>query len=231
MFQVREIIPHVYHFRFDSAYDLAMHFLRYQEYYESPKWYCRIFALTEFMEWYAKEQGNGVFSYPDDWSGFNVPSWVVWQVNDATLPDPNAYDDWMRATTRMICRREGNHPFYLIGTSNQTHVDSEESEKSVLQHEIAHALYTVEPGYGGQVDKLISEWENKDKGRLENAKSILIEMGYHESTVNDEIHAYCATGLCTELQGSISKEEMRPFRKLLDKWWRKLRIDRKLSVP
>lgn len=220
-FSIREILPHVYHLHFESAYDLAMHFLRYQEYYESPKWYCRIFSLVDYMEWYAKEHGKGAFTYPKDWSGFNVPSWVVWQVNDAVLPDPNPYDDFMRSITRMVCREEGNHPFYLIGTSGESRNDTE-SEVEVLAHEIAHALYTVDAKYSQAVNQLLEDWRlglgGHKRAELGSAEDVLKGMGYHESTLEDEIHAYCATGLCKELKGVISKSEMKPFQKLFQEY-------------
>ncbi|OGZ16930.1 MAG: hypothetical protein A3H76_05890 [Candidatus Lloydbacteria bacterium RIFCSPLOWO2_02_FULL_54_12] len=56
---------------------LAMTFVRMQEYYESgsPRFRGRIFTLGEFKDWYRKERGR--WSYANDWSGFNVPSYAV----------------------------------------------------------------------------------------------------------------------------------------------------------
>ena len=52
---ITEICPHVYHLEFSSSYKLAMHFIRFHEYYESPKFYRQFFTLIDYMEWYAEE--------------------------------------------------------------------------------------------------------------------------------------------------------------------------------
>lgn len=214
-FSIREILPHVYHLHFESGYDLAMHFLRFQEYYESPKYHRRIFSLTEYMEWYAKDH-EGSFTYPTDWSGFNVPSWVLQQVREATIPDLNSYDLRMFTLIDWVEEREHPHNYYFIGTSSAGY-RGDEDEKDVLDHEIAHALYTVNPEYREKALALLREWNSApghEGCELDTAKMVLKDMGYHESTVEDEIHAYCATGLCDELEGVISKQESKPFQKL-----------------
>lgn len=75
MLKLQKITDKIYHLHFDKQYDLAMHFLRYQEYYECPndRFYKNSFTLAEFMHWYAKEYGS--FSYPEDWGGFNLMLW------------------------------------------------------------------------------------------------------------------------------------------------------------
>jgi len=222
-FSIREILPHVYHLHFESAYENAMHFLRFQEYYESPKYHKTIFSLIDYMEWYAEEHGKGGFTYASDWSGFNVPDWVLHQVRNADIPDLNKYDKRMFTLIDWVEEREFPHSYYFIGTS-ATHDEEEESEVEVLDHEIAHALYTVNMEYNGRVQKLFHNWNTgpKHKGEeFDSATDVLKEMGYHESTVKDEIHAYCATGLCDELEGVISKKEMKPFQKLFKEFKKK----------
>jgi len=225
-FSIKEILPHVYHLHFGSGYDLAMHFLRFQEYYESTKYYKKIFSLVEFMEWYAKDH-EGSFTYPTDWSGFNVPSWVLRKVRQENIPDLNPYDQRMFAIIDWVNAREFPHDFYFIGTSSKGY-RGDESEERVLDHEIAHALYTVNPEYRKGVSSLLKEWNGPapkhaafDGSHLDSAKTVLKIMGYHESTIEDEIHAYCATGLCDELKGVVSKSEMRPFRSLFREYKKK----------
>lgn len=87
----------------------------------------------------------------------------------------------------------------------------------IMEHEIAHAFYTVNLKYHKEVNKLLQSWRrdpSHKSGELDSAWDVLKIMGYHVSTIDDEIHAYCATGLSSDLKGVISKKEMKPFQKL-----------------
>ena len=213
MFSLKKLYPHIYRLHFEKAYDLAMHFIRVQEYCESPKYYRKFFTLVEYMEWYAREHGEGAFTYPKDWSGFNVPSWGLIDLYDSPIEkisDPNTYDEFMGLITRKLRQLEGGKPFYLIGTSSEKlKVDS--SEENVLKHEIAHGFYGTLNEYRSGVNTLLAGMSNPE---LSLARKTLRDMGYHWSVISDEIHAYCATGLCKELHSVISSRSCTPFRKL-----------------
>lgn len=217
-FSIQEIFPHIYHLHFESAYDLAMHFLRFSEYYESPKYYKKIFTLVDFMEWYAQEHGEGSFSYANDWRGFNVPSWVLHQVRKADIPDLNKYDRHMFMLIDWMEEREFPGNYYFIGTSTE---GCQKNTNDVLGHEVAHAFYAVDAKYRRKVNGLLTQWNEGlgHKGKeLGNAREVLKGMGYHGTTIDDEVHAYCATGLCDDLQGVVSKQEMKPFQKLFQEF-------------
>lgn len=223
-FKLEEIFPHIYHLHFDSAYDCAMSFVRFQEYYESPKYRKQIFTLVDYMEWYAKTKGEGAFTYPVDWSGFNVPDWAIRQVRKADIPDLNKYDQRMFAFIDWVEDKEFPHNYYFVGTSVEGYKKNGE-EEGVLDHEIAHALYYTDSSYRGRVERLLYEWDGRDgrgghKGEeLDSAKDVLRAiMGYHKEVVKDEIQAYCATGLCEELEGVISEKEMEPFQELFQEF-------------
>lgn len=201
--ELTKILPHVYHLRFPECYDLAMHFLRYQEYYESTKFRGQIFTLVDYMEWYAKEHGDGVFTYPDDWSGFNVPSDVLITVSEAELPDPNKYDIQMRALIETVRREEGDRPFYFIGTYGDGEAPAEE-----LDHEIAHALYFSDTEYRRAMEDLLDKMPTKN---YDKAWRAMQEMNYHPITCRDEIHAYAATGPCQELKKALTPSVCKPF--------------------
>ncbi len=78
-YTLKEVRPRLFVVTFASQYDLAMMFCRAQEYYESecPKFHLNTFTRLEHMRWYAGKHGNGAFTYPDDYIGFNVPSWAI----------------------------------------------------------------------------------------------------------------------------------------------------------
>ncbi len=178
-FSIKEIYPHIYHLHFGSGYDVAMHFLRFQEYYESPKFYKKIFTLIEYMEWYAKKHGEGAFTYPSDWSGFNDPSWVLNEVRDAEIPDPNKYDRFMFNLIDTVREKEGAHAYYFIGTSKESSDGAGKSDVAVLDHEIAHAFFTVRSDYRREVGQLLLNWislAGHKKEELEAARRTLMKM-------------------------------------------------------
>ncbi len=198
-----KIMPHIYHLYMPENYDLAMHFLRYQEYYENPRWIGQLFTLVDYMESYAKSEGKGVFSYPDDWSGFNVPSNVLIEISEADLPDLNKYDIQMRSLVETVRREEGGHKFYFIGTCGD-----DEDVEATLDHEIGHALWFSDENYREVMEDLLNKMPQKNYDATWEA---LQEMGYHPSTCRDEIHAYATTGPCDELKKTLPVNVRKPF--------------------
>ena len=215
----KQILPHIYHIHMDLCYDLAMHFWRYQEYYESPTFKGRIISLVDYMEAYAKTDGEGVFSYPDDWSGFNVPSDILIEVSEAELPDLNKYDIRMRTMVDAIRKREKGHNFYFIGTCGD-----DDHLKATLDHEIGHALYHIDPEYKDVMDACVDAMPHKYH---EAAWEALMEMGYHAAVVVDEIQAYASTGPDDDnkkaLPPSVCKPFIKAYKEQRKKWAKKKR--------
>lgn len=226
-----QLLPHVYHLHFDDAYQLAMHFLRAQEFYESPKFADKLFTLVDYMEWYAKEYGKGAFSYAKDWSGFNVPSWVLDQVYGAMgtrITDFNKYDERMIGIMRRLWDLEKQRNFYLIGTSSAGYKGNER-EEDVLDHEIAHALYYTNTEYKRDVESLLTHLTmgSQVMGRpYFEAERLLQKGGYHERTIRDEIHAYASTGVKKTIEGLdkvLTPNRCLPFEENFQKWKKKLK--------
>ena len=200
--EFEKLLPHVYRLRFKKGYDTAMHFIRYQEYYESLKYCGQIFTLVDYMEWYASEYGNGIFTYPADWTGFNVPSRALIEVAESNIPDVNKYDIQMRALINTVKKEEKGHPFYFIGTTE------DEEDDGVLNHEIGHALYATNEEYHSVMENLLDELP---KETYTECWKILQQMHYHPSVCRDEIHAYASTGVCEELEEVLPDELQKPF--------------------
>lgn len=178
---------------FDSQYDLAMLFLRYQEYYESanPKFKGKMFTLVDFMEWYASKH-EGVFTYPSDWAGFNVPDWVINDVSHR-IPDFNKYDLEMRSIvsnikTKLSSRRKtyassNAGKFYLIGAVK--------GQWDIIDHEIAHGLYYLNESYRKEMDSLVKKMPENEKAEMFD---YLKKLGYAKKVWKDETQAYLSTG-------------------------------------
>lgn len=182
VFSLKKLRKQVYEIRFDDAHEMCMAFLRYQEFYESPRFVGCKFTIAQFMSWYVKSQSkNGTFSYPQDWGGFNLPIDVIARVRALGIDDPNHYDSLMHFihdTIKAEC-----DDAYLIGLQKSGVLD---------KHEMTHAMFAVDDNYRQEVLKVINDlarWR-----LIENLQAELMNNGYAEVTTRDEINAYITTG-------------------------------------
>jgi hypothetical protein len=184
LFSIDQVVPKVFHLQFQDRFELGAHFLRYQEYYESPKFRACDFDILTYVKWYVREH-NGNFSYFNDWEGFNLPAEELLKCA-AGVKDPNPYDRFMESVARW-CISQGGYKVYLIGSTTGTKVQC-------LHHEIAHGLWYTNPDYR---DDQISNirlfcyrhqplWEELDKW---------LRKSYASTVIDDEAQAYLATGL------------------------------------
>ncbi len=218
----------IFHLEFQHRYDAAMHFIRYQEFYEStnPEFRGRAFTLLDFLEWYAKEgpyagkwkradrtgpDGGAIMSYCADWEGFNVPSWVLDELmpRPGHLTDPirdlNRYDRAMRHVVGLI-REQGHDEFYLIGTSD-------DSQDGTLDHEISHGLWYLDSDYRTTAKAVLATL-----GRaVDPLVAWLRTNGYTQEVWSDECVAYLATGLPDHLVDSDLELHRAPFIELLER--------------
>ena len=93
---IKEVKPRIYCVTVDDDYDRAMLFCRYQEFYESPykKFRGKPFTWMEYMRHYKTAWKKRTFTYPDDWSGYNIPSNVMHRANHIFCKDTE-YDQIM----------------------------------------------------------------------------------------------------------------------------------------
>lgn len=182
----------IYHLSFKDRYTLAATFLRFQEHYESPRFHGKIFSWEEFMDWYAAKHGE--FSYLADWSGFNIPHWVL---------EPFARGDFDPLTRKEIALLAAFErippPFYVIGTHGGKRSDA-------LLHECVHGLFTVFPEYASAVRAGLRRLP------VARLRRRIRAMGYAAHVVEDEINAYVLTGLDRGMYGP----EVPRVRKALD---------------
>ena len=214
-YKLKEFIKGILLAEFESRFDLAMTFLRYQEYYESanPKFKGKQFTIIDYIQWYSKNNNN-IFTYADDWVGFNIPSLVIDEVqNNLTgkgpIVDKNKYDDVMKSISNK-CRGKvfTYQSFYLIGAFK--------GETSIIKHEVAHGLYTVNPEYKERMDKLHSELSPQSKKALEKE---FLDLGYHKSVWKDEAQAFLSTGT-----DCLTATERKPFIKIFKEYTKNIKL-------
>ncbi len=191
--KVKEIKPFIYCVQIDDDYDRAMLFCRYQEFYESPykKFRGKPFGWMEYMRHYKTSWKKDVFTYPEDWAGYNIPSNVLQQAHSIFCRDTE-YDlimndiYWYCAKDSMEKNDGKQADWYLIGASGK--------DLKTMDHEISHGLYYTNKEYKKQVTKLIN---NIKPNHYQKLKKKLIKMGYvnDKKILDDEIHAFMSTGL------------------------------------
>ena len=179
--RVDEIAPGIYHVHFPTQHLLTSTFLRFQEHYESPKFRGKVFDHEEFMDWYAKTHGKeGHFTYLQDWRGFNIPSNVLKPFYEGKF-DPLTRKE--KALLDLFHGIEGR--FYVIGTFGKT-----KASRRTLRHEIAHALYYIDPAFREQADRIVSGL------RLDRLYRFFAKTGgYDKSVFPDEAQAYVGYNL------------------------------------
>lgn len=194
---VKEIKPNIYCVLVDDNYDRAMLFCRYQEFYESPykKFRNKYFTWMEYMRFYKDVWKKKTFTYPEDWSGYNIPSNIL-QIAHHIFCGETEYDNIMNdiywyCVSDVQKKNEGKDvDWYLIGASSK--------DLRTLDHEIAHGLYFTNRNYKKDTNKLIKEIKPTHYDKL---KKKLIKMGYvsDKKIINDEIQAFMSTGLYNDL--------------------------------
>ena len=186
-FKIKEVKENIFLFEFENHYDMCMTFLRYQEFYESPnpKFRGKSFKILDFMKWYSEAFGNGAFTYPRDWDGFNIPGDIV-EYAALLIPDDdyNDYDDAIKVAAAKCEKNSSTGYFYIIGALS--------GNDSAKEHEIAHALFYLYPEYKQQMTKLVKALPSLLR---EEISAKFKRLGYTTKVYIDETQAYMATGL------------------------------------
>ena len=181
-YTLKEVRPNVFAVIVPNDYDRAMLFCRVQEFYESDSnlFKDQDFSIWEYMRWYSAKN-IGVFTYPKDWTGFNIPFKVALNcmVGNKEL---SPYDKVMEDIIDEILLTDNPVNAYIIGTKTDKGL--------TFRHEMAHALYYTNKDYKYIADKLISTIPLK----YYNIMVInLLNLGYDKSVIDDEIQAYMST--------------------------------------
>jgi hypothetical protein len=181
-YKLKKIKHKLYSVYIKDRYDLCMVFCRQQEFYESSIKGIKEkpFRFFDFMKQYSKKYGNGVFSYPEDWAGFNIPSKSIEKLYDLKIPDFNYYDEIFQKFYDEI--KKETKDFYLIGCSSY-------EKNRVLDHEIAHGLYNTCIDYKKECEKINKNISNKIKNDI---YKLFKKIGYDKHVFDDEIQAYCS---------------------------------------
>lgn len=209
-----KIAPKLYCVEMDNPYDLAMLFVRYQEYYESPNPNVKgkSFTLEEYFRWYAISNqrrfvkgSENLFTYPKDFCGFNVPSSVIFDIlatkkyeGELSMYDHLMTDIYIAISDDMGTEFDKHdRDFYLIGAGKM--------DSDTLRHEIAHGLYHNIRTYKDAMNALIKKLLTPQQ--IEDFKKALRSYHYCEEVMFDEMQAFLSTGTRSEFP-KIAKRKL-----------------------
>lgn len=171
----KELSKNIFVLEFESQLDITSTFLRFQEYYESPKFSGKIFTLNEYKKWYIKEKGS--FTYYTDWSGFNIPSYVLKPFFEGKFNPLSKKEKQLLNLFKDI-----KNKYYIIGIHKGM---NKKKIKYLLRHEIAHAMFYTDSNYRLEVLHILKKYDvSKIKDKLSSMG------GYARSVLDDEVHAY-----------------------------------------
>jgi hypothetical protein len=213
-FKVKEVRDRIFSIEFTNQYDMCMMFLRYQEFYESAslRFRGKSFEILDFMKWYSEKYGNGSFTYPKDWSGFNLPSFIISQVWDNKIVDSNLYDYEMREVYKS-CRKKVKDDFYIIGVL---------TNNAALDHEIAHGYFYLHTAYREEMRYLEKQLDPKVRKVI---RQHLSKIGYTPKVYVDETQAYLSTSdyfddsrFFNKQTQKLIRQYQKPFREAFAKY-------------
>ena len=178
-YTLKEVGPKIYAVIIKDRYDLCMTFLRVQEYYESPfkQFRNKSFCIWDYIKYYSSKKDT-CFTYPADWSGFNVPyNTALKGATSSHIQTP--YDELM---LKILIKLKGKCE-YIIGASD--------TKGDTFKHEVCHEIYYINEKYRKEMDKLTDSLPKKDYATL---KKNLLRQGYCSKVIKDEIQAYMCFG-------------------------------------
>jgi hypothetical protein len=201
-YELNEIHPKVFLVMIDDPYDLAMTFCRVQEYYESPfkQIKGKSFNKAEFQRMYANKFGEGLFTYPVDWAGFNVPCTAIWGCYNLSSneTDYDLYDDLFLEIWDDI-----EYEYGILDDKNYYVIGSQPDHTETIDHEICHAFYFLNKEYKKKADAITATIPNEIFDYLKNQ---LIDLGYCGKVMKDEIQAYLSTDAATIANTKVLKK-------------------------
>ena len=194
----KEIKRNIFLVTFPNQYLITSTLLRFQEYYESPKFHGKFFNLEEFQDWYAKEHNN-VFSYYTDWVGFNFPSSIL---------DSFYIGHFSPLTEKEHVFLDLFEPEWAKGLEDYYIISIFGKDQGVIDHEMAHALYSTSSMYKMLTNDIMERYDTRP------VKKLLLENGYAKHVIKDEIQAYGVACEGTKI-GDMYAKHLKPMQKEL----------------
>ena len=191
----------------DTQEKLAKTFIRPNQYLDSDKFKGKIFSLDEIKDAFIKDKGS--FTYYRDFKGFNVPDSVTDKFLSGNFNPLGEEEKWLFENLKANITER---PYYVIGYVD---VDGEESTR---HHELAHALYYLNPAYKNEVNDVVDKfWKNISDESTNKVQKFLTKLGYDKSIWSDEMNAYLIADKKYLISQLAWDDEFEPYRNKLNK--------------
>lgn len=172
----------------DRQFKSSYAFMRLQSFYENAdkSRQGKYFSLDDVIEHSATVENQKVeFDFLEKWGGFNVPDHVVKKFiklyeHDFTRREKSMFDALKQVIEQEEDATTPDGKFYLIGTYSADYID----------HELCHAMWYLYPEFKKQSIKAMKKLP---KAYINAMKTMLIDGGYADNVLDDEINAYLAT--------------------------------------
>lgn len=183
----------------DTQPEIGRAFVRFQEYYENAELKGRKDLTVGVIEqWWDATKAPDEEDYYDHWVGFNLPGRVF--VEMATSPEFRAgFSLWQFFADASYYPRWHKEEDALLEVLNDIpaaelvdgyFIGLWKDSKEVLNHEIAHGLFTTNGAYKSEQMYNLSKLPKEIYDRI---RKDLVDCGYHPEVVHDEIQAYLST--------------------------------------
>jgi hypothetical protein len=198
--KVTEVSEGILHVEAETQYELASTFMRVQEFYESPYGDIRgqYFSHEQYMDYCAYGNKRSavdkiIFSYLEDWNGFNVPGDVFdeW----ASLFAEHYLWDKEKKLIELVNKNVNTAAYYIIGTHH-------EAARGDFDHELSHAWYYLDSKYQELQQKNLDKLSEAARRQL---RANILNDGYQEDVLKDEMIAYLSTNLMPDTKEMFDK--------------------------
>lgn len=184
------ILPRIYRAEYQGLHDLAMAFVRIQEFSDGAHYHRKIFEMEAFIEDWRERKGGGEFTYPQRWNGYNVPGTVIteWLSRAQAESKVRPEEAQLLAALKGAAGAPPWGDLYLFGVCDE---EGPAEKDLVTEHETAHAFFHLYDRYRRRAHAFVGELPRDFRLR---AEAVLRGKGYHRSAFPDEIQAYLSTG-------------------------------------
>lgn len=208
MFKTKKPIKNCLLLEFNTQKDLALAFCRVEEYYEgNPKVNGKYLSFVEFIDAFMIDDGK--LDYFHYWTGFNIPGNIFIEWSQKNMSEKTYWENALAYAVHSKLNLE--KPFYIIG--------GVKGDIEVIDHEIAHALYYMNPEYKDMMDTANYQFYKNLRGEYSKMVKALKKMGYGDNVIKDEVQAYMSTSGKKELVEKFGLDftKIQGFRKLYRK--------------
>lgn len=202
----------------DTQKELTLTFFRFQESYESQnkRLKGKSFSTFEFLDAMMGKDGN--IDYFSGWDGFNFPdSHYESFLNFISDDDITPYEQKLIDAVDKMHEEGTVDNFYVIGILK--------NDKSVLAHELSHALYYLNEDYRFCAKHESLAFAMFDRPYFDKIMKVLYkELKYSKDVLYDELVAWMATSSKQELEETFEVDyydidmSVKNYRKLFKKF-------------